>query len=245
MENWLYIPNEMILAKMQFRDLRTPRRRQETFANHGCGFCDVVVYRKLLHYIRLRASGGDGVPLGKNSWANDVYSVSSGNYADDIDDQSSGNYDYDAIGNLIKDNQEEIAEIKWTVYGKISEIIRGSTSTKPDLAFEYGPDGNRVIKIVKPKSDNHPWVYTYYVRDASGNVMATYSRESNKKIQYDQITFSQINDTLIHDKGASEWRDFMADTNIADSAFKSDYVDNVLANSLGIDFLKRYNITST
>jgi hypothetical protein len=43
------------------------------------------------------------------------------------------------------------------------------------LAFEYDAAGNRVTKIVKPDL-SHPegWSHTYYVRDASGNVMATY-----------------------------------------------------------------------
>ena len=35
--------------------------------------------------------------------------------------------------------REQIAEIKWTVYGKISDIVRSGGSAKPHLAFEYGP----------------------------------------------------------------------------------------------------------
>ena len=34
--------------------------------------------------------------------------VNKGNYDNDIDDQDPNNYTYDAIGNLIKDNAEEI-----------------------------------------------------------------------------------------------------------------------------------------
>jgi len=44
--------------------------------------------------------------------------VISTNYSDDIDDQELNNYSYDEIGNLIKDNAEQIATIEWTVYGK-------------------------------------------------------------------------------------------------------------------------------
>ncbi len=92
---------------------------------------------------------------------------------------------YDQIGNLVHGAAEEIQEIKWTVYGKISEIIRTTASTKADLQFVYGPDGNRVTKIVKPRDNNKPWRYTFYVRDAQGNVMATYTRETNKRIPYE------------------------------------------------------------
>ena len=47
------------------------------------------------------------------------------------------NYKYDEIGNLTKDNQEEIEEIKWRVDGKIAEIKRGSGSNKQNLVFNY------------------------------------------------------------------------------------------------------------
>ncbi len=114
------------------------------------------------------------------------------NYTDDIDDQSATygtvgneNYDYDAIGNLIKDQTEEIANIDWNVYGKVASITRTSGSTKKDLAFKYDPSGNRICKIVKDrdastgtKSEEY-WTYTYYNRDAQGNVMAVYNRDVN------------------------------------------------------------------
>ena len=109
----------------------------------------------------------------------------SANYGDDVDDQSAGNYTYDEIGNLIDDNQEEIDNIEWTIYGKIRTITRDNTSDKPDLEFRYDAMGNRICKIVKPKDtngdllDQKEWTYTYYNRDASGNVMAVYDRDLN------------------------------------------------------------------
>jgi RHS repeat-associated protein len=93
----------------------------------------------------------------------------------DIDDQDAGNYTYDKIGNLISDAGEEIATIEWTVYGKIKSITRTSGSEKPDLSFEYSPDGHRVAKHVTDKFGNT--TSTWYVRDASGNIMATYKRD--------------------------------------------------------------------
>lgn len=93
---------------------------------------------------------------------------------------ASQTFDYDDIGNLISDDTEEIEEIKWNNQGKVIEIIRESTSTKPDLEFEYDAIGNRVSKLVKGKDNAGnidvplEWQKTIYIRDAQGNVMATY-----------------------------------------------------------------------
>ena len=70
--------------------------------------------------------------------------VSSSNYTDDIDDQGTfnntsstintiNNYGYDELGNLIRDNAEQIANIDWTVQGKIKKITRTGGSPKPML----------------------------------------------------------------------------------------------------------------
>ena len=85
------------------------------------------------------------------------------------------NYAYDAQGNLIKDEQEQIAQIDWTVVGKVKRVTRTATSEKPDLEFIYDAMGNRITKIVKPKN-GATWEYTYYIRNASGNPMGVYKR---------------------------------------------------------------------
>jgi RHS repeat-associated protein len=102
-------------------------------------------------------------------------------YTDDIDNQAAPNYAYDEIGQLKSDVQEQIGTIAWTVYGKIRSVTRSGTSTKADLEYHYDAMGNRYVKIVKPRTGGTPstqdnWTYTYYVRDAQGNVMATYER---------------------------------------------------------------------
>jgi RHS repeat-associated protein len=108
--------------------------------------------------------------------------VSSGSYGTDIDDQAANNYVYDSIGNLVKDVSEEIDSIIWNVYGKIDRIVRSGSSTKSDLEFRYDAMGKRICKIVKPRSgagrrDQSYWTYTYYMRDANGNVIAAYDRD--------------------------------------------------------------------
>jgi RHS repeat-associated protein len=121
------------------------------------------------------------------------------NYTDDVDDQGVGNYTYDEIGNLIDDNQEQIDNIEWTIYGKIRRITRDASSPKPDLEFRYDAMGNRICKIVKPKDgsgnllDQKQWEYSYYNRDASGNVMAVYKRNlvANGSNIDDKMTLSE------------------------------------------------------
>lgn len=98
-------------------------------------------------------------------------------YTNDIENQGLNNYDYDAVGNLIQDVSEEIDEIKWNVYGKVTEVLRTVASTKPEMAFAYDASGNRRAKTVKNGSSPLDWTKTYYVRDVSGNVMATYTAD--------------------------------------------------------------------
>lgn len=129
----------------------------------------------------------------KLAYVDDAMSACS--LAVDVDDQATGNYHYDEIGNLKSDAKEYITEIKWNVYGKISEIIKDKTykvdscsSTElvlQDLEFKYNASGQRIEKIVKPHKSNanglgltneKDWISTFYIRDAQGNVMATYNR---------------------------------------------------------------------
>ena len=95
-------------------------------------------------------------------------SINKNNFDNDIDDQDPNNYTYDAIGNLISDNAEEIQNITWNVYGKMTSVV--NVKKERSLNFYYDAAGNRVKKIDgKDKA-------TYYVRDAQGNVMAVYEK---------------------------------------------------------------------
>lgn len=142
-------------------------------------------------------------------------------YADDVDAQTGNNYTYDAIGNLISDANEQIQEIRWNVYGKISAIIRTTGSSKPNLQFEYTPDGHRAVKIVLPVTGSPE--YTYYVRDAQGNIMATYSRKMEKVINYDDIQYADLNSRLIAQVGLPAFGQFISSlhgTGAASSALR-------------------------
>lgn len=99
-----------------------------------------------------------------------------GNYTEDIDDQSdSSNYVYDAIGNLIQDKAEGLDSIKWNVYGKINAIYKHTGAV---ISYTYDASGNRISKTVSSESGTG---YTFYVRDASGNVMSTYEMQDTLK----------------------------------------------------------------
>lgn len=102
---------------------------------------------------------------------------------DDIEDQgtfnsaistikTANNYGYDEIGNLIKDNAENIHNIEWLANGKIKAV---SFNMGGSLEFGYDAAGQRISKIFKPAA-SYNWVEDYYVRDASGNVMAIYNK---------------------------------------------------------------------
>lgn len=95
--------------------------------------------------------------------------VNSAEYIEDIDDQPVNNYSYDAIGNLVRDSAEGISRISWTVYGKIHQINKRDGTV---IRYRYDAGGNRIGKSVAKPSGAVG--YTWYVRDASGNVMSTY-----------------------------------------------------------------------
>jgi RHS repeat-associated protein len=106
--------------------------------------------------------------------------VAAANYTEDIDGQAVDNYGYDAIGNLTRDNAEKISAITWNVYGKISQITKTASTVVGDLQlirYGYDASGNRIRKTAYYNQDatNYRAAHTWYVRDASGNVMATYT----------------------------------------------------------------------
>ncbi|HMH33194.1 MAG TPA: RHS repeat-associated core domain-containing protein [Puia sp.] len=105
-------------------------------------------------------------------------SVSSTRYGtyDDLDDQPANNYVYDSVGNLIKDSAESIKNIKWSVYGKPLEITRTSTSDNAliKILYYYDAQGNRIGKVQTFSSTGNR-AFTWYSRDAQGNIISMYS----------------------------------------------------------------------
>ncbi|WP_144695827.1 CdiA C-terminal domain-containing protein [Chitinophaga vietnamensis] len=152
----------------------------------------------ILSYIRNGNNTFAGKPLGMDSlsynyasgknrlnYINDA--VSGSNYGNDIDNQSPGNYRYDSIGNMTSDVANGIDSIYWTVYGKISRIKKSNGTT---IDYTYDVAGNRISKAVSG-------VQTWYVRDASGNVMSVYT------VQDPAINNGRITQTETHLYGSS------------------------------------------
>lgn len=85
-------------------------------------------------------------------------------------------YRYDEIGNLIKNTSDGIQNIVWNIQGKVEQVTRGTGANETVISYRYDASGNRITKQVATTTTNH---INYYLRDASGNVMAIY--EYDKK----------------------------------------------------------------
>ncbi len=105
--------------------------------------------------------------------------------ADDIENQTGdsegNNYIYDGIGNLIDDKQENI-EIDWTVYGKVKKVQKKDNSQT--IVYLYDAAGNRTMKTVSRGSEVKT---TYYVRDASGNVLSVYEKSQSTAVAQSEV----------------------------------------------------------
>ncbi|MBL0128177.1 MAG: hypothetical protein IPP83_12145 [Flavobacteriales bacterium] len=90
---------------------------------------------------------------------------------------STNNYRYDALGNLVRDDRAHIEGIEWTVAGKVKRVVH-ETGEGPGLEFAYGASGQRTLKQVSDPDLDDAGYREHYIRDAQGNIMATY-RYSN------------------------------------------------------------------
>lgn len=94
-------------------------------------------------------------------------------YDTDLDNQTAGNYEYDAIGNLTRDVEEQIDNIEWNAAGKVKHVDKDIGEM---LDFVYDALGNR-IKKVSTTNNGADVKTTFYARDASGKTLAVYEEE--------------------------------------------------------------------
>jgi RHS repeat-associated protein len=92
-------------------------------------------------------------------------------HPNDIEDQPAGNYQYDAIGNLIADDEGDVTAIFWTPANKIDSIVTATA----EIGYLYDAAGNRVRKQVWDGSTLTS--ATWYVRDPQGNALSIYTRQ--------------------------------------------------------------------
>ncbi|MES2629818.1 MAG: hypothetical protein V4616_12700, partial [Bacteroidota bacterium] len=133
-------------------------------------------------------------------------------------------YYYDNIGNLITDGNDSI-NITWDSRAKIKTI----TSQKyngTDLEFAYDGMGNRVMKITKPvikgvRQKETLWGYTFYVRDASGNILSTNELKvtAGSSDEYTETLYSQGWD--IYGSSRLGHQDPQVSPTLASSSFKA------------------------
>ncbi|MEO6549320.1 MAG: LamG-like jellyroll fold domain-containing protein [Ferruginibacter sp.] len=106
----------------------------------------------------------------KLSYVTDAVTSTPADYHD-IKNQPVNNFKYDNIGNLIRDSIEGSSNIDWSVYGKIRSITKTNGTV---IKYTYDAAGNRISKIVTSGTTGDS---TYYVRDASGNVLSVYNKK--------------------------------------------------------------------
>jgi len=90
-------------------------------------------------------------------------------------------FQYDEDGNVIKDMTSGTDSVQWNIYGKATDIENRINKSK--LHFVYDGAGQRVSKNQTITADSgYQYRNTYYVRDASGNILAEYkSRQEYKR----------------------------------------------------------------
>ncbi|WP_083727795.1 RHS repeat domain-containing protein [[Flexibacter] sp. ATCC 35208] len=145
------------------------------YTRYGSGAGGKQLQMDSLKYVYAR--DGQGY-LSSNRLTQVLDSIAGDPYTEDVSSQGVNNYIYDNIGNLIANVRDSIVNIKWTVYGKISGIMKGDGSS---LEYRYDAGGNRVYK-----GYTHGGVTdkTWYVRDAAGNVLAVYGNVGGGSDQY-------------------------------------------------------------
>lgn len=154
------------------------------------------------------------------------------NYDHDIkqDTDTVQRYVYDNTGNLIKDMVGLQDTIEWNLYNKVTKVENRTGKVKAN--FYYDVQGNRFAKVINQEYDT---MYTdegdYYVRDAQGNVLATYRSQVNYK--YDKlVAMSALNNSVISNASFNDLKNVIIDegyTNNSDmaSAIAALVADNI------------------
>jgi RHS repeat-associated protein len=138
------------------------------------------------------------------------------------------------------------------VDSKISEVRLVSSSGKDNLKFEYDAMGNRVAKYVMEGQSPFAKHVTYYVRDASGNVVAVYEHDLEtpesyhlaerhiygssrvgmitEKVEFEYVYGNQPSEELIATLSFEETVNFELEYTIGKKQYElSNHLGNVLA----------------
>jgi YD repeat-containing protein len=75
-------------------------------------------------------------------------------------------YGYDVIGNVTKDEKQNVVNNTWNLYGKLQRVEKKDGKI---ITYSYDAGGNRISKTIGDTTE-------IYVRDASGNLIASYQK---------------------------------------------------------------------
>jgi RHS repeat-associated protein len=88
-------------------------------------------------------------------------------------------YTYNAIGQMTSanktDDKEKDQYVDYDVTGKVVAVYEDASKTKPTVRYTYDDRGFRLTKVAYPPADGEVKV-TWYIRDASGNVLSIYEQ---------------------------------------------------------------------
>lgn len=96
----------------------------------------------------------------------------------DIENQAAGNYTYDAIGQMTRNNQEDINYF-YNTQGLVTQISKGANAV---VKFFYNERGQRIKKESYNTSTFTLTGTDYYILDLSGNVMSIYNQPNSGTI---------------------------------------------------------------
>ncbi|WP_163408517.1 RHS repeat domain-containing protein [Flavobacterium ajazii] len=116
---------------------------------------------------------------GKNQLNNVADTIAGSTGPDDIANQAAGNYQYDDIGQMIRNNQENIDYI-YNTQGLVKEVSQNGHLL---VRFSYNERGQRIKKERFKTSSAYTLDNTeYYILDLSGNTMAVYNQPNGSNI---------------------------------------------------------------
>ena len=107
----------------------------------------------------------------------------------DLKDQTQGNYQYDPIGNLTLDLQNDSSRIGWNLFRKVQKV---NFNNRPDLWYAYNPLGRKILKRVDASGQNGAQL-SIYALDAEGNTLAMYHIQENKNAGTFKLECNQRN----------------------------------------------------
>ena len=112
--------------------------------------------------------------------------VKDGGTAEGLNNHQPYEYKYDQIGNLTQNLEDGIEDIEWNIYGKVEKVSKTNGTL---ISYRYDGTGNRILKEVRTTTTVHT---NFYLRDATGTVMAIYEDTRPINSPTTNITLKEI-----------------------------------------------------